>query len=1031
MINCINKEEYNKSITQQDYILMSSVWYPVIEIELYNNCYDEGNIIGSCTAKEVRLKIDYTENLEEEFELYCGTENEILKIGNFIIVESKIVDNGFSIELLAYDYMIKSNIEYKTSLDYKSNKVKIIDVLNEALEQSNILLDTKISTFPNSNFIVDSNQFENGTQCRQVITAVAQISGQIAVINSNNKLEFINLNKQNPCYTIKANMYTEIDRKRKTNAINTVVLGSSTIEGENITKKDPQITPEKENVIAIFDNPFAYSQEKRQLLINELYNTLVGFTYIAYNFDEAQGIPFLEIGDKILIEDTKGVKYESYILRFSYKKRIESSYSAPSLINSEVKYKTLDSDIIKWKHTEIKVDKATQQITAIAKEQTEHSKRIANLEINKDEINLKVEQSLKSTTVYFALGDSRTVAPTVGWTEQAPQNDGSKYMWQKTVAVHNDGTKKESVTCISGANGKDGQNGAIGPQGPSGQDGSNGKSAYQIWLEAGNKGTQQDYLNSLKGQKGDKGDTGSQGIQGIPGKNGINGTNGKTTYFHIKYSAVAKPTTSSQMTETPNTYIGTYVDFVQVDSTDPAKYTWSRFEGIQGATGAQGIPGKNGANGQTSYLHIAYANSSDGVKNFSTTDSVGKLYIGQYTDFIQADSTDPKKYQWTLIKGDKGATGAQGPQGPQGLPGKNGLDGAAGPKGDIGPIGPQGQEGKPGKDGIGISKIEEEYYISSSKDKLEDGEWKSSQDTWQKGRYIFFRSKVTWEDGNITYTDPILYTGLNDSLNKSENANDIANNTNNKVDNISGQVENIEKQSNELKIQIDGLTNNFITSGGSNILENSSGQFKNKKWFNINGDIGNIKSITNTEIIKNYIAKHAFILQKAEVKQEKNVINDFYNFSFKYKKLNNLSNVKIRINGVEFNLTSLDYKEEEVVLVVNTNIIKIELISDTNNSCIIGDMMLSKGVIKQVYSINANESITSTTRISDVIEVNSSVAETKTEMGADGFRITNANNNEITSEFTKNGTKTREIIAERGNLSGLVIQKVSSQIWFS
>lgn len=591
MINCINKEEYNKSITQQDYILMSSVWYPVIEIELYNNCYDEGNIIGSCTAKEVRLKIDYTENLEEEFELYCGTENEILKIGNFIIVESKIVDNGFSIELLAYDYMIKSNIEYKTSLDYKSNKVKIIDVLNEALEQSNILLDTKISTFPNSNFIVDSNQFENGTQCRQVITAVAQISGQIAVINSNNKLEFINLNKQNPCYTIKANMYTEIDRKRKTNAINTVVLGSSTIEGENITKKDPQITPEKENVIAIFDNPFAYSQEKRQLLINELYNTLVGFTYIAYNFDEAQGIPFLEIGDKILIEDTKGVKYESYILRFSYKKRIESSYSAPSLINSEVKYKTLDSDIIKWKHTEIKVDKATQQITAIAKEQTEHSKRIANLEINKDEINLKVEQSLKSTTVYFALGSSRTVAPSSGWTEQAPQNDGSKYMWQKTISVQNDGTKKESVTCISGADGKDGTQGPQGPQGPKGEQGLPGK-------------------NGLDGAKGDKGETGPKGDvgpQGLPGKDGTNGTNGKDG-IGIKSVDILYYLSASSSTLTGGawtTIAPTWINGKYMWTKQKTTYTNETFKesnpicisgqkGDTGANGATGSPGKDG-----------------------------------------------------------------------------------------------------------------------------------------------------------------------------------------------------------------------------------------------------------------------------------------------------------------------------------------------------------------------------------------------------------------------------------------------------
>lgn len=46
------------------------------------------------------------------------------------------------------------------------------------------------------------------------------------------------------------------------------------------------------------------------------------------------------------------------------------------------------------------------------------------------------------------------------------------------------------------------------------------------------------------------------------------------------------------------------------------------------------------------------------------------MYIGQYTDFTQTDSTDPTKYSWTKIKGE---TGAQGPIGPTGNPGQDAL----------------------------------------------------------------------------------------------------------------------------------------------------------------------------------------------------------------------------------------------------------------------------------------------------------------------------------------------------------------------
>lgn len=136
------------------------------------------------------------------------------------------------------------------------------------------------------------------------------------------------------------------------------------------------------------------------------------------------------------------------------------------------------------------------------------------------------------------------------------------------------------------------------------------------------------------------------GPQGIPGV----GTDGKTTYLHIRYAPVQNPT-AAQMSKTPDKYIGTYTDFSGVDSADPSKYTWAKFEGDQGAQGPKG------ADGKTPYFHIAYANSADGRTGFSVDDSVNKLYIGQYTDYTPDDSTDPARYSWTKIKGEQGTAG--------------------------------------------------------------------------------------------------------------------------------------------------------------------------------------------------------------------------------------------------------------------------------------------------------------------------------------------------------------------------------------
>lgn len=57
----------------------------------------------------------------------------------------------------------------------------------------------------------------------------------------------------------------------------------------------------------------------------------------------------------------------------------------------------------------------------------------------------------------------------------------------------------------------------------------------------------------------------------------------------------------------------------------------------------------DGMAGKTQYLHRAWANSEDGRDSFSTTTSANKRYFGTYTDFTEADSQDPTRYNWTAL----------------------------------------------------------------------------------------------------------------------------------------------------------------------------------------------------------------------------------------------------------------------------------------------------------------------------------------------------------------------------------------------
>lgn len=161
-----------------------------------------------------------------------------------------------------------------------------------------------------------------------------------------------------------------------------------------------------------------------------------------------------------------------------------------------------------------------------------------------------------------------------------------------------------------------------------------------------------------------KGTDGANGADGIPGKDGVDG---KTSYTHIAYANSADGKTDFSVSDSNREYIGMYVDFELLDSTNPDDYAWTL---VKGADGANGTPGKPGADGRTPYFHVAYANSADGKTGFDVVASAGKEYIGQYTDYTEADSTDPTKYSWTKIKGERGEKGDQGDKGDQGVPGR-------------------------------------------------------------------------------------------------------------------------------------------------------------------------------------------------------------------------------------------------------------------------------------------------------------------------------------------------------------------------
>ena len=382
--------------------------------------------------------------------------------------------------------------------------------------------------------------------------------------------------------------------------------------------------------------------------------------------------------------------------------------------------------------------------------------------------------------------------PTTGMSQYPTGKSYIGFAYNKTTATESSNYADYKWSLIKGEQGIPGENGADGTQ-------------YYTWIKyadtptsgmsdnpagkayigiAVNKTTATESTNYAdytwqltKGEKGDKGDTGLQGLQGLQGEQGIQGfpgSDGLSSYAHIAYADNSAGAGFSQ-NPTGKAYIGMYTDNTVTDSTDPTKYKWSL---IKGADGAQGIPGAKGADGQTPYLHIAYALNATGTAGFSVIDSANKTHIGTYTDFIQADSTDPTKYKWSLIKGADGisitlvdvefaknTSPTTAPTTGWTTTAPTLLDGeqlwtrtkTAYSSGNPTYSSAANITPKTGATGQGIDSVTEQFILSSSKITQPaegDVNWSTTPPTWENGKYIWSRVKVVYKNPTST-----VYTG--------------------------------------------------------------------------------------------------------------------------------------------------------------------------------------------------------------------------------------------------------------------------------
>lgn len=386
------------SIIERDYIIFSGettrhyIWF-----NMYDDCYNNGNFIGTFVMK--RIEFTYKDNdLEfkqkefnayKEYKLDDGTW-ESINYGTFIVQSVKPSDTKEEVKVTAYDYGLKFANPYISELDYSSGNITLPQVLQECCNKCGVELAT--INFANSGFLVDSNQFDGLSMFGNVVSAVAGISCNFAKIKADNKLylEF----KNETGIVIDVSDYEEFDDKRDTHPYNAVSLGMSGVEGENVTLVDESVEPGKENYLTINDNPFAYTQEKRNELIQEIFDKINGFGYSSFELDNCM-YPQLECGDLIQVRNKEGQLVNTIVLRISYEET-KIKLEAPSTISATVTYQNPPSSYDIAKLTQINVDKQNQTIEAVVSQVEDNTEHLTRIDQNMNEVSITVSETQKN-----------------------------------------------------------------------------------------------------------------------------------------------------------------------------------------------------------------------------------------------------------------------------------------------------------------------------------------------------------------------------------------------------------------------------------------------------------------------------------------------------------------------------------------------------------------------------------------------------------------------------------------------------------
>lgn len=581
---------------------------------------------GYINSLEIEIK-EIIEGLQEMMPatMSVAIAGKTVPLGKFFVTEVKLDRNDKKTKIKLQDEFVRLSGAYDSQLTYPAYTR---DILLEIVRLTGITTDTNIQLVNDQ----VAKKLEK-TSYREALVYLAQLSGSFVRFNRNGKLDFIKLKTTSRHIT--KDMYKpgglerdEIPYRLKgieCKSADKVVYKSGLSTGNIMKLKNPWVTQE---------------------ILDRIFNEYRDFNFYPYTLSW-RGDMAMESGDWVTVHWDENIYFDipmlSYKLSFDGGLSAHSSGNAAGVAQGTYKYKGsmqrqieyLDELITKQGSMYLDTSSPTNPKNGdiwfkpnggyvemwervegswVKKADSANVGEIVNTITTDELLAKKVSAAIGN---YITLNAKNITAGDLdlarlrimnGLQEIVSVRDGKVVMNIDKLTINaQDVATKEDLKKIELT---------PGPQGERGQQGVPG-------------------VQGLQGQKGD---------QGIPGKTGADG---RTPYLHRAWANSANGRDGFSTTDSTNKrYLGTYTDFTEADSQDPASYKWTAlFDNVQvggknyirnaSFLSGENKWGKMSVNGLAyNFTHSAANKGKSGLHMYSENDTVIPRWKGIYQKFL-------------------------------------------------------------------------------------------------------------------------------------------------------------------------------------------------------------------------------------------------------------------------------------------------------------------------------------------------------------------------------------------------------------